>query len=68
MKYEQKIIQKLCSFCGNPLKDEDYNNPNDFYLACYEHKKLAKIEEEKYFRKNPDYTKWATNLKNKHET
>lgn len=50
--------QKLCSFCVTPLADEDYENPNDFYLSCFQHKRLAQIETEKFFKQNPDYTKW----------
>ena len=51
--------QQLCSFCSTPLRDEDYKNPNDFYLACFQHKRLAEIEAEKFFKENPKYTKWS---------
>jgi hypothetical protein len=59
-KYNEFIksrTQKLCSFCSTPLRDEDYNNSNDFYLSCFQHKRLAQTETEKFFQENPDYTK-----------
>lgn len=58
-EFERHRPQKLCSFCSTPLLDEDYENSNDFYLSCFQHKRLAKIETEKFFKENPDYTKWA---------
>lgn len=60
-KYEEfkmSRIQKMCSFCSTLLRDEDYENSNDFYLSCFQHKRLAKIETEKFFKENPNYTKW----------
>lgn len=49
---------KRCSFCNTPLTHKDYEDPNDFFLACPTHKQLAQIETEKFFQQNPDYTKW----------
>ena len=57
-KQQKTRIQKLCSFCSTPLSDEDYENSNEFYLSCFQHKQLAQIETEKFFKKNPDYRKW----------
>lgn len=58
---QRSTNQKICSFCNNALNDEDYKNPNDFYLSCSIHKALAQIETEKFFKANPDYTKWIKN-------
>ena len=56
-KRQTRRTQKMCSFCSTLLQDEDYNE-NDFFLACFQHKRLAQIETEKFFKENPDYTKW----------
>lgn len=60
-EFERSRTQKLCSFCSTPLQEKDYNNSNDFYLSCFQHKRLAQIETEKFFAMNPDYTKWNLN-------
>lgn len=57
------IKQRLCSFCSTPLTEQDYKNPNDFYLACHNHKTLAQLETERFFKRYPDFTKWPQLVK-----
>lgn len=52
-------VQKHCTFCGSILLEADYNDPNDFYLSCRDHKLLAQRQTEFFFAFNPDYIKWS---------
>jgi hypothetical protein len=58
--FELTRKQKLCSFCPTPLSDIDYEDSNNFYLSCSQHKRLAQIETEKLFSTIRDYTKWSS--------
>jgi hypothetical protein len=53
----EELQKQKCSICGVVLKESEINN-NDFYLACYKHKDIARNKTEKFFKENPDYTKW----------
>lgn len=59
--------QTLCSFCSTPLIAEDYNNPNNFYLVCHQHKLLGELETRKFFKENPDYRTWQRDISNKNK-
>ncbi len=45
-----------CKFCNDTATNKGVN---DFYVSCDFHKELAQIEAEKFFRANPDYSKWS---------
>jgi hypothetical protein len=52
-----ELQKQKCSVCDVVLKESEISN-NDFYLACNKHKDIAQKRTEKFFKENPDYTKW----------
>jgi hypothetical protein len=52
------IISKTrCSICGCMLNPFSIDK-NQFYLSCGLHKEEVQFKTEKFFKENPDYTKW----------
>ena len=51
-------VFKWCQFCNTMLREEGSNDNNAFFLSCGNHKQLAQLQTERFFKENPDYTKW----------
>lgn len=54
-----KCLEKIkkCQVCGQPVPETKISS-NEFFIGCEKHKEDAQNMTTKYFKENPDFTKW----------